>query len=103
MLSLDEYQALVRADAREAAERSLRDKFGRLSNRRILRVLRPVADRVDELQGRTDTDLLDDWFVVFTLVRRELQNASHAREPESGKASVSSRAGLIASGNAALS
>jgi hypothetical protein len=76
MLSLDDYQAVVRADAREAAERSLRKKFGRLSNRRILGVLRPAADKVDELKGRTDSDLLDDWFTAFAQVRKELQSAS---------------------------
>ncbi len=76
MLPLDEYHALVSADAREAAERSLRKKFGRLSNRRILGVLRPAADKVADLQRRTDSDLLDDWFTAFTLLRKELQSAS---------------------------
>jgi hypothetical protein len=75
MLSLDEYQTLMHADARDAAERSLRCKFGRLSNRRILSVLRPAADQVDELRGRPDRDLLDDWFVAFTLHRKEMQSA----------------------------
>jgi hypothetical protein len=73
MLSLDEYHALVRADAQDVAERSLRKKFGRLSNRRILSVLRPAAEQVDELRKRRDQDLLDDWFTAFTLQRAELQ------------------------------
>ena len=76
MLSLDEYHALVHADARDAAERSLRCKFGRLSNRRILSILRPAADQVDELRGRSDRDLLDDWFMAFTLYRKEMRSAS---------------------------
>jgi hypothetical protein len=76
MLPLDEYHDLLRADAAEAAKRSLHNKFGRLSNRRILRVLRPAADRVEELQGRADSDLLDDWFMAFALLRKELQDAS---------------------------
>jgi hypothetical protein len=76
MLSLDEYHALVHADARDAAERRLRCKFGRLSNRRILSVLRPAADQVDELRGRSDRDLLDDWFMAFTLHRKEIQSVS---------------------------
>jgi len=54
----------------------LRNKFGRLSNRRILSVLRAAADRVEELQGRDDRDLLDDWFTEFTLLRNELHRAS---------------------------
>jgi hypothetical protein len=69
MRPLDEYQALVRADAQEAAERSLQNKFGRLSNRRILSVLRPAAERVDELRGLPDRELLDDWFTEFTRLR----------------------------------
>jgi hypothetical protein len=80
MLSLDEYRALVHADAREAAERSLRSKFGRLSNRRILSVLRPAADQVDELRGRSDRDLLDDWFAAFTLHRKEMQSALYVSD-----------------------
>jgi hypothetical protein len=76
MLHLDEYQALVRADAREAAKRSLRNKFGRLSNRRILSVLRPAAEKVDKLRGLSDMELLDDWFTDFTRLRSELKNAS---------------------------
>jgi hypothetical protein len=75
MLPLDEYQALVRADAQEAAERSLHNKFGRLSNRRILSVLRPAAERVDELRGLPDRELLDDWFTEFTRLRSEMQEA----------------------------
>jgi hypothetical protein len=75
MLPLDEYQALVCADAQEAAERSLQNKFGRLSNRRILSVLRPAAERVDELRGLTDRELLDDWFTEFTRLRSEMQEA----------------------------
>ena len=75
MLPLDEYRALVRADAQEAAERSLQNKFGRLSNRRILSVLRPAAERVDELRGLPDRELLDDWFTEFTRLRNEMQEA----------------------------
>jgi hypothetical protein len=57
----EEFQALVRADAREAAERSLRYKFGRLSNIRILHVLRPAAEKVDEFRALSDRDLLELW------------------------------------------
>jgi hypothetical protein len=77
MFSLDEYHALLRTDARETAKRSLRNKFGRLSNRRILSVLRPAAERLDETRGRSDRELLDDWFEAFTRCRIELQKASH--------------------------
>jgi hypothetical protein len=79
MQHLDEFQALVQADAREVAERSLRHRFGRLSNTRILSVLRPAANKVDGLQGLSDADLLDRWFVEFSRLRSEMQRAS--REP----------------------
>jgi len=75
MQHLDEFQALVQADAREVAERSLRHRFGRLSNTRILSVLRPAANKV----GLSDADLLDRWFVEFSRLRNEMQRAS--REP----------------------
>jgi hypothetical protein len=80
MLPLDEYQTIVRADAQEAAERSLQNKFGRLSNRRILSVLRPAAERVDELRGRPSSELLDDWFTEFTWLRSEMQEALTRRK-----------------------
>ena len=75
MQHLDEFRELVQADAREVAERSLRHRFGRLSNTRILSVLRPAANKV----GLSDADLLDRWFVEFSRLRNEMQRAS--REP----------------------
>ena len=78
MQHLDEFQALVQADAREVAERSLRHRFGRLSNMRILSVLRPAANKVDGLRGLSDSDL-DRWSVEFSRLRSEMQRAS--REP----------------------
>jgi hypothetical protein len=55
MQLLDDFQALVQADAREVAERSLRHRFGHLSNTRILSVLRPAAKKVDGLRGLSDS------------------------------------------------
>ena len=75
MLTLEEFQTILRGDARETAKRSLQNKFGRLSNRRILSVLRPAAERVDELRGRPNSELLDDWFTEFTRLRSEMQEA----------------------------
>jgi hypothetical protein len=79
MLPLEEYHALVHADAQEAAERTLQNKFGCLSNRRILSVLRPAAERADELRGLPDRQLLDDWFTEFTRLRSEMQEAPQTR------------------------
>ena len=79
MQPLDEFQALVQADAREVAERSVRHRFGRLSNMRILSVLRPAANKVDGLRRLSDSGLLDRWFVEFGRLRSEMQRP--AREP----------------------
>jgi hypothetical protein len=76
MHSLDEFQALVQADAREVAERSLRHRFGQLSNTRILSVLRPAAAKVDGLRGLSDTELLDRWFSEFSRLRSDMQRTS---------------------------
>jgi hypothetical protein len=75
----DDFQALVQADAREVAERSLRHRFGHLSGIRILSVLRPAVNKVDGLKGLSDSDLLNRWFVEFSRLRSEMQRAS--REP----------------------
>jgi hypothetical protein len=83
MLPIEEFQALVRADAREAAERSLRYKFGRLSNIRILHLLRPAAEKVDEFRALSDRDLLELWFREFGRHRSEMQLASWELKTES--------------------
>jgi hypothetical protein len=56
--------AVLRADALEVARRTLRHKFGRLSNRRILATLRAAlpADLQTQL---ADGDLLDRWFAEY--------------------------------------
>jgi len=73
--------AVLRADAQEVARRTLRYKFGRLSNRRILATLKAVvpADRQAELP---DGELLDRWFAEYVTevnrLRGEAQPASRA-------------------------
>jgi len=78
MLAIEEFRTVVRADAREVAERSLRYKFGRLSNRRILGVLRPAAEEFNDLPALSDRDLLDLWFAEFSWLRREMQLGAEA-------------------------
>ena len=75
-LSLEEYHALVSDDAKKAAKRSLRSRFGRLSNRRIVSVLRPASQGIPELRSFTDAQMLDEWFAEFTRFRLELQKQS---------------------------
>ena len=55
--------AVLRADAQEVARRTLRHKFGRLSNRRILATRAALpADLQTEL---ADGELLDRWFAEY--------------------------------------
>ena len=56
--------AVLRADAQEVARRTLRHKFGRLSNRRILATLKAALP--DDLQAElADGELLDRWFAEY--------------------------------------
>ena len=73
--------AVLRADAQEVARRTLRHKFGRLSNRRILATLRGALP--SELQVQLDDgELLDRWFAEYATavdrLRSEQQPASQA-------------------------
>ena len=68
--------AVLRADAQEVARRTLRHKFGRLSNRRILATLRAAlpADLQDRL---ADGELLDRWFAEYTTAVERLRSEQH--------------------------
>jgi hypothetical protein len=74
-------EAVLRADAQEVARRTLRHKFGRLSNRRILATLKAAlpGDLQTEL---ADGELLDRWFAEYATavdrLRSEAQPASQA-------------------------
>jgi hypothetical protein len=69
-------EAVLRADAQEVARRTLRYKFGRLSNRRILATLRGALP-VD-LQGElADGDLLDRWFAEYATAVDRLRSEQH--------------------------
>lgn len=73
--------AVLRADAQEVARRTLRHKFGRLSNRRILATLKAALP--DDLQTQlADGELLDRWFAEYATavdqLRSQAQPASQA-------------------------
>jgi hypothetical protein len=73
--------AVLRADAQEVARRTLRYKFGRLSNRRILATLKSALP--DGFTGAfDDAELLDRWFAEYATavdrMRLEQQPASRA-------------------------
>ena len=57
-------EAVLRADAQEVARRTLRYKFGRLSNRRILATLKAALPS-DLTTTVDEADLLDRWFAEY--------------------------------------
>jgi hypothetical protein len=68
--------AVLRADAQEVARRTLRHKFGRLSNRRILATLRGALPA--DLQGQlADGELLDRWFAEYATEVDRLRSEQH--------------------------
>jgi hypothetical protein len=74
-------EAVLRADAQEVARRTLRHKFGRLSNRRILATLRAALPDGLGLE-LADGELLDRWFAEYATavdqLRSQQQPASQA-------------------------
>lgn len=68
--------AVLRADAQEVARRTLRHKFGRLSNRRILATLKAAlpAELHPELP---DGELLDRWFAEYATAVDRLRTEQH--------------------------
>ncbi len=63
----------IQADAVEVAKRTLRSKFGRLSNARILRVLHEAAANDRSMGQASDEQLLSLWFDAFAVAREELR------------------------------
>jgi hypothetical protein len=69
-------EAVLRADAQEVARRTLRHKFGRLSNRRILATLRAALP--NDLQTElADGELLDRWFAEYATAVDRLRSEQH--------------------------
>jgi hypothetical protein len=65
--------AVMRADAQEVARRTLRHKFGRLSNRRILATLK--AAMAPDAEGQhPDAELLDRWFAEYVSAVERLRS-----------------------------
>jgi hypothetical protein len=75
-LGSDGFDRVLHEDAREVARRTLRYKFGRLSNRRILGVLRPAAADDPRMRNASDAELLDLWFGAYADSLRTLRKAS---------------------------
>jgi len=67
------FERVLREDAQEVARRTLRYKFGRLSNRRILGVLRTAAVQDPRMREKSDAELLDLWFGAYADSLRTLR------------------------------
>ncbi len=68
------FDEALRADAEKVARRTLRHKFGRLSNRRIIAVLR-AADDEQRYADQPDAVLLERWFAEYDAALRRLRAA----------------------------
>jgi hypothetical protein len=66
------FEDALRRDTETVARRTLRNKFGRLSNRRILSVLRS-ADGAEAYAEQPDEVLLDRWFAEYEAALRRLR------------------------------
>ncbi len=68
-----EFRRFLAEDAAEVARRTLRSKFGRLSNARIIRVLRNAAIDKPAIARVSDEELLGRWFDAFATARERLR------------------------------
>jgi len=66
------FEDTLRSDTEKAARRTLRHKFGRLSNRRIISILRSAAD-AHMYETHPDEELLDRWFTEYEAALRRLR------------------------------
>jgi hypothetical protein len=69
------FEDMLRSDTEKAARRTLRHKFGRLSNRRIISILRSTAD-AHMYEAQPDEVLLDRWFTEYEAALRRLRARS---------------------------
>ncbi|MBV8074475.1 MAG: hypothetical protein JO140_03520 [Candidatus Eremiobacteraeota bacterium] len=70
----DEIERTIHEDAFECAFRAALYKFGRLSNRRIVDLLRATAAANALALDETDRELLDRWFGVYSTYFRALKD-----------------------------
>ncbi len=69
------FEDMLRSDTEKVARRTLRHKFGRLSNRRIISILRSTAD-AHMYEEQPDEVLLDRWFAEYEAALRRLRAPS---------------------------
>lgn len=69
----NEVERVLHEDAFECAFRSALYKFGRLSNRRILELLRMTAQASGTALTEPDGALLDRWFAAYSVYFHQLK------------------------------
>ena len=73
----NEVERVLHEDAFECAWRSGLYKFGRLSNRRILELLRTTARSSDLVLAHADEELLDRWFTAYSAYFHHIKYRRH--------------------------
>lgn len=68
-----EVRRTAHEDALECARRTKRYKFGRLSNRRIVSLLRATAAEFGEPLPQSDAELVDLWFLEYESALRTVR------------------------------
>ncbi len=68
-----EVASILEADALECARRASRYKFGRLSTKRIVSLLRGAADQSGVALRLTDSELVDLWFAKWDECMHDLR------------------------------
>jgi hypothetical protein len=75
----DEVERAIHEDAFECAWRAGLYKFGRLSNRRIVALVRSAALSQGFGLGASDAELLDRWFGIYSAYFHSLRNRRLSR------------------------
>ena len=73
----NEVERILNEDAFECAWRAGLYKFGRLSNRRIIDLLRDTAQAWGIELTDSDTDLLDRWFNAYSAYFHQIKMRAH--------------------------
>lgn len=73
----NEVERVLHEDAFECAFRAGLYKFGRLSNRRIVELLRTTARQSGVALALSDSELLDRWFTAYSGYFHRLKSRPH--------------------------
>jgi hypothetical protein len=73
----NQVERILNEDAFECAWRAGLYKFGRLSNRRIVELLRDTAQASGVMVGESDAELLDRWFKAYSAYFHQIKLHRH--------------------------